>query len=121
MKEPKDLLIKLYFYCNSGITIINDFRNLGLGVFALYFALKIEHPLMLVGMFIVSVPILFVMGYYNVHKISSVRERLSTKYGTHFTIRQFELIEEQVRLLKEINAKLTPVDKLPCIQCEDVV
>lgn len=107
MKNKKEnLFIQVYFYVNSGVLIVNDFRNIGLGIFALYFALKLANPLYLVLMSLVSLPILAVMGYYNVHKISKVRERLSVKHGTHYGIKQFELTQEQVKLLKEINKKL---------------
>lgn len=98
----KENLIRAYFYMNNGVSIINDFRNLGLGIFALYFALKLSNPVLLIVMFLIAIPILIIMGYFNVHHISKVRDRLSVKYGTHYGIRQFELIEEQVALLKQI-------------------
>lgn len=101
----KELLIKLYFYVNSGVVVINDFRNLGLGIFALYFALKLSNPLFLGGLFIISIPILFIMGWVNIHKISKVRERLSIQHGTHYGIKQFELQEKMVKLLEELNKK----------------
>lgn len=98
-------LIKLYFYLNSGVTILNNFRNLFLGIFALYFALKLTSPILLVLMFIVSIPLLIVAGYYNVHRVAKVSEQLSIKFGTHYGLKQFELMEEQVALLKELVGK----------------
>jgi hypothetical protein len=97
--------IRVYFYMLSGVSIVNEFRNLFLGIFALYFTLKLENPLWLIGMFVVCVPILVVAGYYNVHKISKVKEWLSVKFGTHYSIKQFELMEKQVELLTKINDK----------------
>jgi len=58
-------------------------------------------------MFLVSIPILIAVGYYNIHKVAKVSEQLSVKHGTHYGIKQFELMEEQVRLLKEIKEKLS--------------
>jgi hypothetical protein len=103
----KETLIKIYFYLNNGVGILNNFRNLFLGVFALYFTLKLTSPVLLVVMFIVAIPILVVCGYYNVHHIARLSEQLSVKFGTFYGIKQFELTEEQVKLLKEIKKLLS--------------
>ncbi len=110
MKE--NILIRLYFYLNSGVTILNNFRNLFLGIFALYFALKLTSPLLLVAMFAISIPILIVVGYYNVHKILKVSEQLSVKHGTHYGLKQFELIEKQTSLLEKILIHLSGEEKI---------
>ena len=102
----KETLIKIYFYLNNGVGILNNFRNLFLGVFALYFTLKLTSPILLVGMFIVAIPVLVICGYYNVHHIAKLSEQLSTKFGTHYGIKQFELIEEQTKLLRKIEKLL---------------
>lgn len=102
----KETLIKIYFYLNNGVGILNNFRNLFLGVFALYFTLKLASPILLVVMFIVAIPILVVCGYYNVHHIAKLSEQLSTKFGTFYGIKTYELAEEQVKLLKQIKKLL---------------
>lgn len=98
--------IKLYFYIYSGVSILNDFRNLFLGIFAAYFALKLNNPILLVLMFFFSLPVLVVVGYINVHKISKVKEWLSVKFGTHYGIQQFDYVKKTAELLEEINKKL---------------
>lgn len=98
----KENLIRIYFYVTSGQSVIDKFRYLIMGIFTLYIMLKLNNPWYLVVMFCVSVPVLFVLGYCNVHHISKLSELLSVKYGTHYGIRQFEMVEEQVKLLKEI-------------------
>ena len=102
----KELLIKTYFYVHSGQSVVDSFRYLIIGVFALYVTLKLVNPVFLVLMFIFSIPILFVIGWFNVHKISKVSERLSIEHGTHYGMKQFELIEKQTKLLEEIKDKL---------------
>ena len=102
----KNNIIRLYFYLNNGVNILNNFRNLFLGIFALYFALKLTSPILLVIMFIVAVPVLVVCGYYNVHYIAKTSEQLSVKFGTFYGIKTYELAEQQVKLLKEIKKLL---------------
>lgn len=102
----KETLIKLYFYVTSGQAVVDQFRYLIMGVFALYVMLKLTNPLFLVLMLIIAMPVLFLLGWCNVHYISKVRERLSVQYGTHYQLKQFEMMEEQVKLLKEILGKI---------------
>lgn len=102
----KEAFIKLYFYVTSGQAFVDRFRYLIMGVFALYVMLKLASPVYLVIMFLMAIPLLFVLGWYEIHKISKVRERLSVQHGTHYTLKSFELQEESVKLLKEIRDKL---------------
>lgn len=114
LQGKENWFIRMYFYLKSGNSLVNDFRNLGLGIFLAYLALKMDNPWILLIMLIVAVPILIVLGYYLTHRISKVMEWLSTKYSTHYGIKSFELMEKQVKLLEEINRKLDReyVDKL---------
>jgi len=95
-----DIFIKIYFYLNQGVNILNNFRNLFLAIFGVYFTLKLDNPLLLVVMFIVAVPTLVVIGYINIHKIAKKSDELNTKYGTFYTIKQYQLIEEIRDLIK---------------------
>lgn len=101
----KDNLIKLYFYVTAGQAVVDKFRYLIMGIFAVYVMLKLTNPMYLALMFVVSIPVLFITGWYYTHKVASVSDMLSTKYGTHYQIKQYELIEEQVILLKQIRDK----------------
>jgi len=107
LKGKENFFIRMYFYLNSGLTIVNNFRNLILGIFALYYTLKLTNPLWLVGMFILSVPVLIVIGNYNVHRMAKVNEWLSMKFSTHFGIKQFEYIEKTPKLLTQIRDSLS--------------
>jgi len=105
----KDLIIKSYFYLNQGVSVLNQFRNLFLAVFGVYITLKLTNPIIMVVMFLVSIPILIAVGYYNIHKVAKVSEQLSVKHGTHYNIKQFEMLEEQLAILKEIRDRLRGV------------
>ena len=98
----KENLIKIYFYVTSGQAVVDQFRYLIMGIFALYVMLKLSSYIYLLLMFLLALPVLFVLGWLNVHYISKVKERLSMKHGTHYGIKQYELQEETVKLLKEL-------------------
>jgi hypothetical protein len=98
--------IKLYFYLQKGVSILNEFKNLFMLIFAVYFALKLTSIIWLVVMFLVSLPILVLIGWYVVNHMSKVIEWLSIRHGTHYQIRQFTLVEETVSELKKITKLL---------------
>ena len=102
-KGKETLLIRLYFYLNNGLGVVNDFRNLFLGLFALYYTLKLQNPWILLGLFLVSLPTLCIMGYVNVHKVSKIKDWLNIKYGSHYGIEQFNLMKKMVELLEKQN------------------
>lgn len=95
-------LIRYYYYLERGLDILNIFRNLGLGIFAAYFALKLDNYLLLLAMGVVSAVILTIVGYYNVHTLSKMKEWLGMRFSTHYGIRSFNFSQGQYELLVEI-------------------
>lgn len=106
LKGKRNFLIRTYFYLTNGLALVNDFRNLGLGIFALYFALKLTNPWLMVLMFTVSIAILIPTGHFMVHKVSKVKEWLATKFGSHYAIQNFDYVKEQFETLKRIERLL---------------
>ena len=99
-------LIRYYFYLNKGLDVVNQFRNLILGIVGVYIALELKNWGWLAGMFSISIPVLIVVGYYSVHRISKVSDWLGTRFGSHYSIRSFDYQRAQYELLKEINSKI---------------
>ncbi len=95
-------LIRAYFYLSNGLNIVNESRNLFLGIIAIYIALKLTNIWWMVGMAIPSIVILTLMGYYTVHRMSKVNEWLSMRFSTHFGIKTFNYNEDNNKLLTEI-------------------
>lgn len=107
----KNKSIRYYFYVSNGLGILNEFRNLGLAIFAIYFTLKLTNPLWILVMGIISTILLGWTGYIVVHHISRVREWLNTKFGSHYAIKNFDYTKGTYELLVEINKKLDKLDK----------
>lgn len=98
--------IRYYFYLNQGLSILNQFRNLFLGIFALYFTFHLTNPWLLAAMLIPGVLLLTMIGYYNIHRMNKVQEWLGMRFSTHYAIRQFNYNQGQYELLKSIKELL---------------
>lgn len=98
--------IRLYFYLMRGLDVLNSFRNLFLGIGALYLAMHLDNLFYAALMFVVSSIILIAFGYYSVHKLSKVNEWLTMRFSTHFGMKTFNYTEKQTQLLEEILKEL---------------
>ena len=54
-------------------------------MFAAYFALKLSNPLWLVAMFAISIPLLIISGWFQVHKYSVVTDWLNVNFATYWS------------------------------------
>ncbi len=102
----KNRMIRYYYYLQNGLTVLNDFRNLFLGIIGLYLALKLTDYLYLIYMAIPCIIILTVVGYYTVHKVSKVRDWLNVRFGSHYSIMTFDYQKGSYELLEEIKELL---------------
>ena len=98
----KNKSIRYYFYIQRGLELLNEFRYLLMAIFAVYYALKVDNILFIPLMFVLSIPILVIFGYINVHYMKKVTEYLNVEFSTHWGRYNFELIEKQIKLLEEI-------------------
>ena len=105
-KGGKNRLIAGYFYLSNGLAILNEFRNLFLGIFALYITLKLTDPIIMVYLTIISIIVLTIVGYFVVHHVAKIKEWLTVKFGTHYGVKNYDYVKRQVELLEEINKKL---------------
>ncbi len=102
LKGTENWFIRAYFYCSNGLTIINEFRNLFLGILGLYIALHWNNIWLAIGVFVVSMVLLTLAGYYKVHKVGKVTEFLGIRFSSHFGKKTFDFAEENNKLLREI-------------------
>ncbi len=100
---------RMYFYLNSGLNILNQFRNLGFLLFGLFVALKLDGPMGVAitgAIGIVAALLLVALGRYNVHHLSKSGEWLNLRFSTYFGIKAFNYQEQQTELLREIRDML---------------
>lgn len=102
LQGKENWLIRAYFYCSNGLIILNEFRNLFLGIIAIYLTLKITNIYAIGAIIIGAIVILTLVGFYRVHTMAKKMEYLTTRFSTHFGMKQFNFTEENYNLLKEI-------------------
>lgn len=98
--------VRYYFYCNRGLTLLNEFRYLLMGILAVYALLKLDNPWTMLVMFVVAVPILCVLGWVFTHKMARVMDFLNINFSTHFSKYSIEMQERQVKALESIEEKI---------------
>lgn len=99
---PVNVTVRLYFYLQKGLMLLNESRNLFLGIFAAYFALKMKNPFLMVVMFLIAVPVLIAAGWFFVHVMRKRIDFMTTKFSTHYSIRTFDLVKRQTSALEKI-------------------
>jgi hypothetical protein len=97
--------IRYYFYSQKGLDLFNQFRYLLMLIFGVYVTMKLSNPVWLVVMFVVSCPILILIGYVAVHHVNKVMDWLNIEFATYWSRYQFDLQERQVKAMEEINEK----------------
>ncbi len=97
-----NFLYRCYFYTMSGLHVVNEFRNVFLGIFAIYITLKLTNPIWIPVMAFPSIFILIFLGRFQVHKLSKMGEWLSMRFATHYGIKNYGFSQQQVELLEEI-------------------
>lgn len=95
--------IRFYFYVLRGLDILNTFRNCILAIFGIYYTLKLDNPVYLLLMFIVSLIVLCLCGYISVHRIGKVVDWLNVRFSTHYGAYQINLQEKILEELKKLN------------------
>lgn len=106
MPGLENRVYRYWFYLNNGLNIVNQFRNLILAILGLYFVLKIDNWLILPAIFIPSIVILTIVGYYITHRVNKVMDWLSLRFATHYGIKQFNLQQNISETLERIEKKL---------------
>ncbi len=102
----KNKFIRYYYYARKGLELLNEFRYLVMAVLGFYFALRMDSPILIPLMFLLSIPALIFFGWLSVHHISKVCEWLNIQFSTHWSRYTYDLQEEMIKHLKEIKDEI---------------
>jgi len=90
----KNKAIRYWYYNQKGLELFNQFKYLVAAIFAIYWTLKLDQPIWLLVMFGISIPLLSLIGWVQVHHIGKVVDWLNIQFSTHWGRYQYTLLEE---------------------------
>ena len=104
--------VRAWFYLQRGLDLVNQFKYLAAGIFALYYTLKLEDYRLMVLLFIVAIPVLTFAGWVHTHKMAKALEWTNMVFSSYFARYNVDLAEEQNNLLKDILHELQKQGKI---------
>lgn len=111
--------VRAWFYLQRGLQLVNEFKYLIAGIFALYYTLKLDDYRILIALFIVSIPVLTFAGWFYTFKMSKALEWTNMMFSSYFGRYQIDLnektashTERNTQLLEEILLELRNQGKI---------
>lgn len=111
--------VRAWYYLQKGLDLVNQFKYLVAGIFAVYYTLKLDDPLVLIILFVVSIPLLIGAGYFHTFKMAKALEWTNMVFSSYFGRYQVDLNEkntanttEIASLLRDIKDKLSTLDNV---------
>jgi hypothetical protein len=99
----KNVFVRYWVYLSTGLDFINQAKYLIAGIMAVYALLHFTNPWTMVIMFLVSVPIITVLGHWKLYKVSKTQEYVSTTKGTVTGYGVYNMTVKMVQLLEKIS------------------
>ncbi len=106
LRGAQNWFIRYYYYLSTGLNELNGFKNLFLGILTIYITFKLTSYWWGVGIFVASIVILTVVGYYIIHKVGKVRDWLGIRFSSYFGRQSIDYTQETFKILQEINNSL---------------
>jgi hypothetical protein len=103
-----NLFVRYWIYLSRGLDFVNQGKYLIIGVLALYAILKLTNPILMAGMFLISIPILTVLGRWHLKKVSKTQEFINTTRGS---VLGFSGYNMQIEILETLNKILKQLQK----------
>lgn len=99
---PSNIFVRYWVYLSRGLDFINQAKYLIVGILALYAILKLTDPIWMAAMFIVSIPILTILGRWQLYKVSKTQEFITTTKGAVLGYNSYNINVEILKTLQEI-------------------
>jgi hypothetical protein len=107
---PSNIFVRYWVYLSRGLDFINQAKYLIVGILALYAILKLTDPLWMIAMFVVSIPVLTILGHWQLYKVSKTQEFVTTTKGSvlgytsyNINVKTLETLQEIKELLRSAN------------------
>lgn len=88
--------VRAWFYLRHGLEMMNEFKYLVAGILAFYYTLKLDSLWWLIGIFVVSIPVLIFVGFFYTHKMAKALEWTSMMFSSYFARHNVDLQEKNV-------------------------
>src|SRR3990167_2978013 len=108
----ENYLLRYWTYLDRGLEVFNKFKYyigfpIAVGAF---FPFMKGHLIWLGGVMVIGLPILILIGRYQLHKVAKTTEYVNAISGTLFQFKGMELGIEQINILKEIKDLLKNIN-----------
>lgn len=104
----ENIFVRLLTYSKVGVNQLNDYKYVGATIFGLYYTFKLENPIWLFVMVIISLPLILLLGRWWLHKGAKSSEYVTTQKGTvlgygayNAQIEIVDRLDEIIKLLKD--------------------
>jgi hypothetical protein len=104
--------VRAWFYLQKGLDLVNQFKYLVAGILAIYYTLKLDSYLVLLSIFIISIPILTFAGWFYTHKMSKAMEWTSMVSSSYFARYNVDLAEKNTESTVEIEKEIKEIKNL---------
>lgn len=108
--------VRAWFYLQRGLNLVNEFKYLVAGIFALYYTLQLEDYRLMVVLFVVAIPLLTFVGWFHTFKMAKALEWTSMMFSSYFARYNVDLAEkntehtvQQAETLREIRDLLIKI------------
>ena len=103
----KNAIVKIYFYIERGLAMVNEFKYVIAGILALYFALELDNIILIPIIFLIVVPVLWLIGYIWITYAVKSMEWINIEYATFWTRYNYALQEKQLENLESLTEQIT--------------
>jgi hypothetical protein len=98
--------VRYYFYVQRGLSVLNEMRYLIMAIMAAYALLRLDNPMIMLVMFLTSLPVLAILGWVYTFHMAKTMDWLNVKFSTHYSKYSIELQERQVKAVESIDEKM---------------
>jgi len=111
LEGRKNAVVKVYFYIERGLQLVNDFKYVIAGVLALYFAINLDNIIFIPITFFVALPILWLIGYIWITYAVKSMEWINIEHATFWTRYNYSLQEKQLEFLEKLCGELAELNE----------